>query len=108
MTTNNIFSTNYAHDVSDGTLTSTACNINTSFESDVKINGLGIAERLTIIETMLGLPVRDVELENKHPHLKNLYQAHIAAMAHDGKKNTAYTEEMKKLRTFEILKKDNV
>lgn len=77
------------------------------FDNDIKVDGLGIVERLNIIELVLGLPERDVELEEKHPHLKDMYLAHVDAITKVKEVDSTYTEEMAKLRTFEILNKDN-
>ena len=80
---------------------------NTEFKNDIHVNGLGVIERLSIIESALGLPQRDAELEEKYPHLKDLYYAQVDAIAKVKEGDTKYTKEMEKLRTFEILNKDN-
>jgi len=77
------------------------------FNNDITVNGLSIIERLSILESALGLPERDAELEEKYPHLKDLYYAQVDAIVKVKEGDTNYTKEMEKLRTFEILNKDN-
>lgn len=59
----------------------------------VVINGQDLEERLKTIETVLQIPERDVKLEQKHPKLKELYDAYIQALG--------------KYRTFEAIKGDD-
>lgn len=56
------------------------------------INGRDLEERLNTIEKVLCIPERDVILEQKHPKLKELYDAYIHALG--------------KYRTFEAIKGD--
>jgi len=91
-------------------ITNSAYNItndDAEFNNDITVNGLSIIERLSILESALGLPQRDAELEEKYPHLKDLYYAQVDAIAKVKEGDTKYTKEMEKLRTFEILNKDN-
>lgn len=55
------------------------------------VNGKDIEERLAVIEKVLGLPERDLDLEKKYPKLKKLYNE--------------YVEELAKYRTWDILSK---
>ena len=88
-------------------INTTITNDDAEFNNDIHINGLSIIERLSILESALGLPQRDAELEEKYPHLKDLYYAQVDAIAKVKEGDTKYTKEMEKLRTFEILNKDN-
>jgi hypothetical protein len=67
-------------------------------------NGLSLEERLETIEMILGLPKRDTELEEKHPHLKKMYDEHVELCKIADHASNKYKEETEKLRTFEILK----
>ncbi len=59
----------------------------------VKINGLDLNERLSVIERVLGIPERDVKMEAKYPSLK--------------KKFDEYVNTLEKYRTFERIKGDD-
>lgn len=56
-------------------------------------NGRDLEERLSIIEKVLMIPERDVELEKKYPKLKKLYNQYI--------------NELSKYRMWEELKGEN-
>ena len=56
----------------------------------VKINGEYLDERLERIETVLQIPTRNIDMENKYPKLKKLYEE--------------YTKELAKYKTWETLK----
>lgn len=75
-------------------------------DKDITIGGLSVIERLKNIESILGLPERDIDLESKHPHLKELYIKHVESRKVADSIKNKYTEEMEKLRTFEILNDD--
>jgi len=105
VTASNLWSTNNA--VSSEDVFTISEDGNTEFKNDIHVNGLGVIERLSIIESALGLPQRDAELEEKYPHLKDLYYAQVDAIVKVKEGDTNYTKEMEKLRTFEILNKDN-
>lgn len=45
------------------------------------INGRNLEERLKTIETLLGIPERNLELEHKHPKLKQLYEEYMKELA---------------------------
>ena len=55
----------------------------------IKIKGEDLNTRLGRIETLLNIPVRDVELENKYPRLKQLW--------------IDYNTELEKYKTWERL-----
>lgn len=99
----------YEFDLDAGTIIddyySTFSNKYSSLEvdRDITIGGLSIIERLKNIESMLGLPERDIDLESKHPHLKELYIKQVKSQKVADSIKNKYTEEMEKLRTFEIL-----
>jgi hypothetical protein len=59
-------------------------------KGNVVINGQDLEERLSIIETILYIPTRDVKLEAKYPRLKELYHE--------------YTRELGKYKTWESIK----
>lgn len=59
----------------------------------LKINGVDLEERLKTIEDILQIPERDIKLEAQHPKLKKMYEDYI--------------HELKKYRTWEILKGDH-
>lgn len=73
-------------------------------EGDITINNLSLLERLEVIESALGLPQRDAELEQKYPHLKEMYNKQVTSVIGTMKTDMAYTKEMEKLRTFELVK----
>lgn len=56
----------------------------------VKINGINLEERLNTIEQVLSIPTRDVEMEEKYPKLKELYEQ--------------YMHELAKYRTWDSIK----
>ena len=70
------------------------------------VDGLSVTERLEVIELILGLPVRDADMEQKHPHLKELYKQHAERCKLVKDSTDKYAEELEKLRTFEKLKQD--
>lgn len=45
------------------------------------VNGRDLGERLSVIENVLGIPERDIELEKKHPKLKAMYDSYITELA---------------------------
>ena len=59
----------------------------------VKINGVDLSERLSVIERVLGIPERDAKMEAKYPSLK--------------KKFDDYVNTLEKYRTFERIKGDD-
>ena len=59
----------------------------------VIINGEDLQERLERIETLLNVPVRDIEMETEFPKLKNLWKE--------------YEEELERYRTWKRLKNEN-
>ena len=59
-------------------------------KGNMVINGIDLEERLKTIEKVLQIPERDAILEQKHPKLKELYNAYINAL--------------EKYRTFERIK----
>ena len=73
---------------------------------DVTMDGLSLIERLSIIESVLGIPARDAEMEEKYPHLKALHNECVEKIT-SALASQTYAEELEKLRTFEILKTDN-
>lgn len=75
-------------------------------EGDIEINNLSLLERLQVIESALGLPQRDTELEEKYPHLKEMYNKQVDAVIGSIKTDMEYTKEMEKLRTFELVKEE--
>ena len=75
-------------------------------DGNLTVDGLSVTERLEIIELILGLPVRDAEMEQKHPYLKELHEQHVERCKLVKDSTDKYTEELEKLRTFEKLKKD--
>lgn len=56
----------------------------------VRINGEYLDERLERIETVLNIPSRNIEMENKYPKLKELWEA--------------YNRELAKYKTWDKLK----
>jgi hypothetical protein len=58
-------------------------------ETDITIDGFSLRERLITLEKLAGLPKRDADLEAKHPHLKEMYDA--------------YVNELQKLKVFDRL-----
>ena len=61
-----------------------------SVRGTVTINGKDLEQRLETIEKVLGIPERDVELEEKHPRLRKMYEDYI--------------NELSKYRTWNALK----
>ena len=61
-----------------------------SVKGTVEINGRDLEERLETIEKVLGIPERDVALEEKYPKLKKMYEDYI--------------NELSKYRTWNALK----
>ena len=55
----------------------------------VIINGVDLEERLERIETLLNIPIRDMEMENEFPKLKTLWKE--------------YSEELEKYKTWKRL-----
>lgn len=45
------------------------------------LNGQNLEERLKVIEQVLSIPERDIELEKKHPKLKKMYEAYIKELS---------------------------
>lgn len=60
--------------------------------SDIVLSGESINERLARIEDLLHIPTRDIDLENKYPELKELWQK--------------YNEALENYRNWERLKND--
>lgn len=60
-------------------------------KGNVKINGVDLEDRLKVIETVLNIPTRDTELEEKYPKLKLLYEE--------------YMKELEKYKTWERIKR---
>jgi hypothetical protein len=62
-------------------------------DGNVVINGRDLEQRLEVIEKVLNIPERDVELEKSYPKLKKLYDEYI--------------NELSKSRMWETLKGQN-
>jgi hypothetical protein len=71
------------------------------------LNGRDLEDRLCTIEQLLGLPVRDVDLEVKFPHLVDIYEGCVAELVTRVAESTAlhkkYTDEIEKAKTWERL-----
>ena len=50
-------------------------------KGNIKLNGECLNERLERIETLLHIPVRDIEMETKHPRLKELWEEYNRTLA---------------------------
>lgn len=57
---------------------------------NAQLNGESLQERLSRIETVLQIPIRDLEMEHKYPKLKKLFEE--------------YMHELEKLKTWNTLK----
>lgn len=55
----------------------------------IKMNGEYLDERLERIETMLNIPVRDIEIENEFPRLKTIWEE--------------YNRELEKYKTWKRI-----
>lgn len=64
-----------------------------------------IDERLRDIERAVGIPERDYNLEEKHPHLRELFYGYIRKLNDFQNEQNAYVKELERLKTFERLKK---
>ena len=62
-------------------------------QGKVIINGEDLQGRLERIETLLNIPIRDVEMEREFPKLKQLWEE--------------YANELEKYKTFERIKGDD-
>ena len=78
-----------------------------SVNGDITVDGFSLIERLETIEMVIGLPNRDRILEEKYPHLKKLFESHVEVRKVSDYATSKYTEELEKLRTFEILNTDD-
>jgi dethiobiotin synthetase len=76
----------------DAVLTvNTGSDASLEVKGSIVMNGRNLEERLTTIEDILMIPERDVELENRYPKLKTMYDAYI--------------KELSKYRMWEEIKK---
>jgi hypothetical protein len=64
-------------------------------------------DRLDVIEQVLGIPKRDIELEALHPELRELYEAQIEKVKQTlaSVDYSEYTEACDKKRAWDILNK---
>lgn len=60
--------------------------------ADIIMDGNSLSERLERIENLLHIPTRDVKLEEKYQHLKEIWEQ--------------YNHELEIIKLFETLKKD--
>ena len=74
------------------------------------LNGRDLEDRLCIIEQLLGLPVRDVDLEVKFPHLVDIYEGCVAELVTRVAESTIlhkkYPDEIEKAKIWERLSKE--
>jgi hypothetical protein len=77
----------------------------------LKINGMDILEWINLVNGLLGLPTRDIELEKKYPQLVDLWfssvNESIKNMNHMiSESSLEYTKKLDEYKTFELLKKE--
>lgn len=77
---------NSAYSIGAVTYANSVLNVNGAISTlDVngrmRLNGEFLDERLERIEKVLGIPPRNIEMEEKYPKLKKLYDAYIDELA---------------------------
>lgn len=86
-------------------------NTGITIDGNLVVNNGDIEERLEIIERVLRIPNRDYNLEQKYPHLKDIFYDYIN-VKEKGLANSLeelceeyekYGKEAEKLKTFDIL-----
>lgn len=75
--------------ISSGEIYPTRCESALNVSKDRILREESLSERLNRIETVLNIPTRDLEMENKYPRLKQLFEE--------------YMQELEKLKTWERL-----
>lgn len=75
--------------ISSGEIYPTRCESALNVSKDRILREESLSERLKRIETVLNIPTRDIEMENKYPRLKQLFEE--------------YMQELEKLKTWERL-----
>jgi len=77
----------------------------------ISINGdngrWDLEDRIKTIEKVVGIPTRDYNLEEKHPHLKDMFDEHIKKIGKVLHSSEEYEAECEKLRTWETISKEN-
>jgi len=89
--------------------TSTSIRGTADFDQ-LKVNNRDIIEWLNLISGLVGLPTRDIEMEQKYPQLTTLWFASVNAAIENSKHMVSdaslqYTKKLDELITFETLKK---
>ena len=74
---------------SSGEYYPTRCESALNVSKDIFLRDESLSERLERIETMLNIPTRDIDMETKHPRLKQLFEE--------------YMQELDKLKTWKKL-----
>jgi len=72
-----------------------------------KVVGWDLEDRIKTIEKVVGIPTRDYNLEEKHPHLKDMFDEHIKKIGKVLHSSEEYEAECEKLRTWETISKEN-
>lgn len=80
-------------------------------DSQLKINGIDLIEWINLVNGLIGLPTRDIEMETKYPRLVELWHESVKESIKNMKhmvseSSLEYTKKLDEYRTFEILKKE--